>query len=73
MSQSSSSMPQGDLEVGVRCGRCGSDDLYFVACPEHTWAIGSICYGCLLTNKIGDGACPDCGWRGEVSVGGGAR
>lgn len=49
-------------EVGVACGQCGSDDLSMLACPEHEWAVGSICHGCLLTNRIGDGTCKECDW-----------
>jgi hypothetical protein len=49
------------------CGRCGSEDLYFVACPDHHWAVGSICFGCLFTNRI-ESDCPDCGWKGEPNA-----
>lgn len=73
-------MPE-PLSVGVRCGKCGSEDIYMLACPEHTWAVASICHGCQFTatnrndgylpdgtgeNEYGEGRCPECGWPEEV-------
>lgn len=56
-------MREPSTSVVAACGECGSEDLHFVACPEHHWAVASICYGCLATHKINDG-CHDCGWNG---------
>lgn len=49
------------MEVGVVCGQCGGE-VYMLACPDHHWAVGSICHGCQLAGPVGDGTCKECDW-----------
>ena len=56
---------QSDLSNLVTVCRCGSEDVKFVACPEHAWAVAFLCFTCLQAVPVGNGRCPDCGWKGE--------
>lgn len=56
-----------DIEgkVGVICGKCKQEKVYFRACPKHHWAISSYCMGCGEYYKIADN-CKECNFPKDI-------
>lgn len=49
--------------IGVTCGKCGSEDVYFDPCPECDYAQTFTCFGCGVMDRLLGTHDPECSKR----------